>query len=207
MNAPSLRAVSAAFVVALFGATAARADLVGFDDLSGFQTPVPDGYAGLHWSNFADVAGALMGGPGFARGVVSGPNVAYNVGGASASISTDAGSAFALVGGNFTAASVDNLSIHVVGWLGGNPLAGDDVTFAVGTSGPTLQTFNFIGVDRVTFTASGGADTRFVLDDVELKPVPEPASVALAAFGGVMLALGCRHTQKNRQKSPAPRDR
>jgi hypothetical protein len=205
MSVPGSRLARGLAALAALGlASTASADVITFDDLPGFQTPVPDNYGGLIWANFDDVAGATMGPAGFRNGVVSGPNVAYNAGGNPATISVAAGSAFTLVGGDFTASS-SPLTVEAVGSILGTPVAGDDVTFQLATSGPKLVTLDFAGVDSVTFSASGGT---FVLDNLAVSPVPEPGTLALTAIGGLALvAAASRNRRKIRQKSPGPRDR
>ena len=109
---------------------------------------------------------------------------------------------FTLNSGYFTAAWYDGLTIDVTGFNSGNQI--DATSFAVNTSGPTLETFDWSGVDSVVFHSSGGTQnpnlfgggTHFALDNLrvneETTPTPEPGSVAamgLGAFGVVGLAF------------------
>ena len=91
--------------------------LITFDDLTGTSLPVPAGYDNLTWSNFYYLNGVAYGQPsGFAAGVVSTNNVAYNNGGAPAAISSSA--PFTLVSAYLTAAWNDNLQVEVQGYNG-----------------------------------------------------------------------------------------
>jgi hypothetical protein len=59
----------------------ASAKLIAFDLLKGSDKPIPEGWAGFHWSDdFYYLDGADFPGTGFDTGVVSPPNVAFNNG-------------------------------------------------------------------------------------------------------------------------------
>jgi hypothetical protein len=165
-------------------AASAHATTLTFDSL-GDGSPIPNGYGGFNWSNFYTLNGANNAPSGYANGVVSSPNVAYNAYGNPASFS---GAGFELVSGDFTAAWNDGLSILVQGYNGASLI--DTTTFVVNTSGPTLETFDWTGLTSVTFTSSGGTHNpnldgngeHFALDNLSVA-VPEPATWALLLVG------------------------
>jgi hypothetical protein len=168
-----------------------------FDDLSSPLNNgiIQNGYGGLNWSNFGWVNRAYVtanyGPSGYANGTVSGPNVAYNESGDPASI-TSPSSSFGLVSGYFTGAWNNGLSVTVTGKKGGSIV--DTKTFLVNTTGPTLETFDWSGLDEIDFASSGGTPdagvdgrgTHFAMDNLTLTPVPEAGTVIL--FG--VLAVG-----------------
>src|SRR5450759_5191388 len=140
-----------------FCSMAASAHVFTFDDLSASATGtwIPNGYAGLNWSNFAVVnapAYTILVGPnGYQNGLVSGTNVAFNSGGTEAITS---GGVFTFNSAYFTAAWNDGLTISLTGYNGGSLV--DSTSFVVNTSGPTLETLNWSNVDQVVFDSSGG---------------------------------------------------
>lgn len=85
----------------------------------------------------------------------------------------------------------------VSGYLGG--VLQDTVTFTMNTSGPTLETFNWSGINEVRFNSTGGtpnpayigsgSGTQFALDNlvINAQVVREPLSLALLAT--VLLCL------------------
>jgi hypothetical protein len=143
-----------------------------FDDLPGGVVPVPNGYLGVNWGNFSYLnAVSYAGNPsGYGAGVISVSNVAYNVGGAAASISSP--NAFDLHSAYFTAAWYDNLQLRVQGYARGTLIY--DQTYTLQATMPTLINFDFLGVTEVDFTSSGGqphpgytgSGTHFAMDNI-----------------------------------------
>lgn len=200
MKTVAIPGVTLAFCVAL-SAGAAHGALITFDDLP-LAPPttngeeVPDGYAGLNWDEFyymqADVNNHNP--SGYQNAEVSDPHIAF-ASGVSLPITTvidiDPGMLFNFTSGWFTAAWYEDLDVTVVGSNSGVDLYTD--TFQVDTTGPTFRVFNFIGVDTVTITGSGGTsspfgasfpddNTHFVVDNLDITTyVPEPASLTLVA--------------------------
>jgi hypothetical protein len=190
-----LKKIILTFVWLLLAACRMEASLVTFDNLS--PTPegtlVPNGYAGLRWTNFYALNGVTYvgGDSGYRRGVISGQNLVDNGYGKPATIS---GGIFDLASAYLTAAWNNKLKVTVIGRLGSTILY--DNTYTLSAVTPTLINFNFDGIDSVQFISSGGRPygyhgrgTHFGMDDVvinELTPsVPEPATV----FAGALLLL------------------
>ncbi|MGA2174129.1 MAG: immunoglobulin domain-containing protein [Verrucomicrobiota bacterium] len=130
-------------------------DLITFDDLPDNETllPVPGGYAGLSWSNFLQLDGINYPYPsGYAAAVISASNVAVNASGEAASISS--ANPFTLLSAYLTAPWNDNLEVEAQGFSGARVIY--DNTYTLSATQPTLINFNYAGVTRVNFIASGG---------------------------------------------------
>lgn len=178
----------AAFVLA----PAAHAQSIGFDDLAcgniGAAVQVPAGYAGLTWNGFRCYDVTTSGNPGyFAAARTSGTNIAINRGGSGSAITS--ASTFNFFAARITSSNPDLATSYLFeGWLGSTLLFSQLVA---SPSDRSLQTFNFVGVDRVELTRTVGAGL-FAFDDINVSVpigvVPEPATTAL--IGGGMLALG-----------------
>lgn len=190
--------------LAVLGMAAAptHAQTLTFDDVTpdGPFLLIPNGYHGLDWNNFFLANGAdtttYSGGAGFANGVVSGTNEAFT--GFSSPASLQSATAFDLTSGYFTA-GFSNQTATIVGLDSlGNPIAGDSKTFDIVTSGPVLETFNYVGIYGVAFNPSSD---HIVVDNLVLNsaPVPEASSTVslglLLALGGMVVAA--RHKKAN----------
>jgi hypothetical protein len=208
MSARLLGAGVALVLAAMPVAKAATVQTITFDDRRGIATLVQDGYQGFNWSNFVTLDGHNeAAGSGYDTGTVSQHNIALNSGGTDASLSRSM--AFSLIGGYFTAAWNDGLSITLTGSLSG--VEKFTRTFQVNTSGPVFAALNFSGIDRVRFHATGGVTrdpslgngTQFVLDDLkvsEVSAVPLPAAAPL--FGAMLTGL-CGLAWHRRQSTGA----
>lgn len=173
----------------------ANATVLTFDDLTGFSGPIPNGYGGLDWSNFYYLDTTSFTPSGYVNGTVSQPKVAFNAFGAPATVSSS--NPFTFNGAYLTGSWNNGLNINVSGYLGG--ILQDSQTVTVNTTAPTWFNFNYVGIDSLTFTSSGGTSagygglgTHFALDNFTYnavpKTVPEPSAVlGLLAIGGLGL--------------------
>jgi hypothetical protein len=203
-----------------FGGTAfPQSELLTFDDLSGPEDPIPNGYGGLQWDQFFSyntIVEAVYGLDGEINGVVSPPNVAFNQGGVPASIS---GGPFNLISGYLMGVWNDGLQVEVQGFVGATLTY--DKTYTVGTQGSTLINFGYLGVDKVEFISSGGvphgfpegSGFQFGMDDLDITgSIPEPSPLALAGLGLVGILVVRRHTSEkrtrfNESRQPTPEER
>lgn len=187
----------AALLAATFGV--AHANLITFDDVSG--SVLPAGYDGVNWTNFYELDNTYSGyaGTGYRNGAVSGTHVAFNSGGAAASISATSALGFDLTDAFFAGAWNDNLNILANATFENGTHASK--SFHVSTTGSTDEFFNWVDLSSVTFISSGGtpkpglhgAGTQFVLDNVNTTAaVPEPANLALMLAGVGLLGVMAR---------------
>ncbi len=197
-------------LIGLTVGTPAWAEMITFGNVSNDGSPIPisNGYAGLNWSNFYLVNAVDLlsdiGPTGYSNGIVASPNVVYDGFGTIAE--TSASAPFTFNSGYFTGAWCNDLNITVIGLLNGASL--DTTTFTVNSTSPTLETFNWSGINEVEFVPLGGvrgnysgSGTEFVMDDVTVNAsytstaiVPSPSSLAcMLGVGAVWLAAaGCR---------------
>jgi hypothetical protein len=194
-----------AFLLPIAASGSALADLLTFDDLqppNAGGIPMPKSYYGLKYRNFYFVDSTLIDEPtGYQNGTVSPNNVIFNYSpnGAPASFISVGGIPFSLNSFYLTGAFNDGLNVTVTASRLGVVL--DTTTFIVSTTGPTLETLNWSGIDTLQFNSFGGIPhngfvqgEQFVLDNVTINenvpsPIPEPQTLAL--FGsGVLAALG-----------------
>jgi hypothetical protein len=138
-------------------------DLLTFDELLPYPFPMQNGYGGLNWDNFGVLDGSVQRATlGYRTGMVSPDNVAFNLSGNAASISSDV--PFTLKSAYLTEQVANRMQLRVSGWVG-TTLAYDN-TYALNPTGPILAEFNYVGVDRVTFTPSPGS--IFVMDNLRV---------------------------------------
>jgi len=178
----------------------ATANVVTFEDVPGApvgvpQGTIPDGYKGFSWSSFGFMDGSVVypRGPaepksGYEVGAVSGSYVAFND---FANVATVSDGLFTFEEVWLTAAWNEGLSIDIEGLQLGILLF--STTVIVDPYNPVLFQLDWIGIDELKFTASGGTNAGlggsgafFAMDDFTFTPLPEPSAAALA---GVALAL------------------
>ena len=178
----------------------ALAGTVGFDDLAPFTVP-PPGYAGINvWDgSFEAINLDCCGASGYANNNVSPQNEAFDPFGNPAELGSVGGNVFTLNSFYTGAAWNDGEDLHIVGYLGGVPVPGDDVHVTISSIGPALLvTLNWAGVDEVTFTPSGGTNhgwggsgEHFIIDNLTTNGVattPEPGTLVMLGSGVVGLA-------------------
>lgn len=172
----------ATLCVALIAPSIAVAQLITFDNLHTTETPIPNGYGGLNWTNFRVLNVFTYNlASGYKNAAVSPPNVAYNAFGDPASFS--ATHPFTLQSLYLTAAWNDGMNIQIDGLSGGVVTHTADVT--VNTSGPAIFTLDWQSVDDVTLVASGGTHhagysgvgTAFAMDNLQVTSVPEAGTL------------------------------
>jgi hypothetical protein len=173
----------------------AYAAVLTFDDLNPTTglASIPNGYGGFNWSQFGYAnAASYAPGSGYDNGTVSGDYVAYNKFGELALIENgpfDFNSVY------LTGAWNDGLNIRIRGFSEGALLYSD--TVVVDTSGPTLFTFDWLGIDTLAFNSFGGVNVnpgglggsgyQFAMDNFTFNVVPIPAAIWL--FGSGLLGL------------------
>ena len=173
--------------------------VVTFDDLreTGSGSFIPNGYQGLVWSNcvarnailFTDFPG--VGTSGYYYGMVSASNVALDAFGNTVEI--DSPAKFNFLSVYLTGAWDSNLNIEVQGFSGTTSLY--DTTVVASATSPTLFTFNYLNIDRLDFSSSGGQNAGFPLgsgvdfaiDNFSFEFVPEPSSLLLATAAALLL--------------------
>lgn len=184
--------------------TYAQSTLITFDDInvptSSDSISAPNSYDGLQWNNFGiedtttliSIWGFTTGLAGYVYGMVSAPNVGFNMSGTPASIT--ASSLFDLDSAYLAAAWNNGLQVEVQGLVGATLIY--DNTYTVNATGSTLVNFNYLGVNKVNFISSGGvsagyigAGTQFVMDNLTVTEVPEPDSIGLLMFGTFVIGL------------------
>ena len=194
-------AVTASFFLLSFNA---QAQLITFDDLNaGDGIPMPAGYQGFSWSNFAVVDPQVLyveegdAPSGYQAGTVSGSNIAYNGAGEPASITSS--TAVNFNSAYITAAWEDGLSVQVLGYNGSNLVY--NTTVDPSATSATLFTFDYNSVTSVEFISSGGTphlaygdypgDEEFALDNVTFSPAsaPESSTLFLLAAGVALIGL------------------
>ena len=191
------KTLAAAFLLMGFAASSASAVVITFDDLPS-QEAISNGYAGLDWANFRALDGSTFSPNGYSNGTVSPHNVAFNLYGDPATISSSTG--FNLVGGYFTGAWNDGLQISAVG----APGVAYSTSFIVNSNAPTYIAFHWNNITSVTFSSSGGSPagysgfgTHFALDNLEVAAaVPEPEEWAMMVASIPLLGWQIRRKQK-----------
>ncbi|TFI54540.1 PEP-CTERM sorting domain-containing protein [Mastigocladus laminosus UU774] len=199
-----------AVVVGVIQTKQAQAVTVTFDDLPGDQNTISNGYAGLNWENFYDLDTTSFTPSGYVNGTVSPKNVAYN-GFANPAVISTVDDVFDFNSTYLTAAWNNDLTVLVEGYTGG--VLGEkkySQTVVVSTETPTLFTFDFVGIDYLKFTSSGGNNAgysgrgaHFVIDNFTFnknnKAVPEPLTI-FGSLTASSIGLALYRKQKQQQQ-------
>ena len=176
------------------------ATVITFDNIplnNGTGVFLANNYQGLVWSNCAVVNGILSpNNPppitnGFYYGVVSSSNVAVLAYNGTSEIDSP-GTNVDFLSAYFTGGWNSNLNIEVRGFSGSTLLY--DTTVVPSATSPTLFTFDYLNVNRLTFDASGGQSAfggivaaSFAMDNFNFEFVPEPSPLLLTAAAALLL--------------------
>ncbi len=175
----------------------AGAGFIHFDDVPDldFGTALTNGYYGLTWSNLYVLDAFDYPYPsGYAVGMISASNVVFNSYGASAVIS--ASTPFNFLSAWLTAAWNQNLALQTLGYNGSILLYSN--VYALSATSPTLIKFNYLGINQIRFTTSGGyawppynhnSATQFALDDVTLGALNPVITRVARAGASVQITL------------------
>lgn len=151
---------------------APQAAVIGFDDLPGDGSDlIANGYRGFDWSNLGAIDAGAYPDSGYANGVVSLANGAYNHDGATVTIFKSGG--FDFIGAFFTSAWFEQ-ELSFEGYRDGQLLYASDVSFVIDTLAPQWIALGWRGIDTLAIYNSSG--TQWIMDDFT---VPEPDSLAL----------------------------
>jgi hypothetical protein len=164
--------LACAGLLSFSGTASASSTVLTFDDVatSPWTAVMPAGYGGLSWENFYVVDGNYppIYNSGYRLGVVSPPKTAYNGNADPATIRSS--TSFNFMEAYFAVAysqTTEPSQVQIDGYLG-NILKYSRRVSAV-TTGPTLATLNYNGIDRLVFTSLvNPADRRrsqFVMDN------------------------------------------
>lgn len=198
-----------------FGVVESSAIVLDFEDLEqiiwsdpyytnhphdGETAVMPTGYAGIDFLNFYWNDARQDDDSGYAYGSASGHFSIYNSGGSPAELHADS---FYFEGAYFTSAWNQDLNLTLSGFYQGQP-SWERMVVCDATR-PTWFDFSDTGlVDQINFSSFGGtpywSETsayHFIMDDVTMSPVPEPATILLLATGFMGL-LGIGQSRKSK---------
>lgn len=168
-------------LAALFACcTSASATVLTFDGLDSTNLdPIPDGYGGFLWNvdttvgvaNGARQTAANPSTPGYANGVVSSPNVAFNFAGASpTTIARQAHDTFTFNDAYFTS-STGSQTLTFRGLLGGVELFAS-APYVITQAGPLQITLDWAGIDSLEISTDMDGNPPWVMDNFEFSNAP-----------------------------------
>ncbi|NRR29627.1 PEP-CTERM sorting domain-containing protein [Oxalobacteraceae bacterium] len=184
---------AASVLFALSSATmaSAAADVITFDDIDTVDfNPVHFNYHHFQWSNLYALNSLLpqYQGSGYANGMASFYNVAFNRAGEDAAFTST--SRFNLLSIEVTNAFASrDVPAHFDGYVGDRLVYSLDVM--ANAERPTHVVFGWTGVTRVVMRGNGNFD-QTVLDNISVSAVPEAHSYALLLAGLGLLAFTAR---------------
>lgn len=196
------------FLTMLTTAIAASAITINFDDLNsgGAFPPLPSGYKGFQWSNFAVANGSNPASP-YHNGVVSPNNVVFDIDGRDAEISGglfDLDSAYLSIPSpslNGLPGVLHKVSLEVQGYLNGSLIY--DNTYDVISPDATLFHFDYLGVNDVKFIPSliptvipliaALPQPVFVMDNLTISTPDSAATFLLLGLSCSLLAFAKRN--------------
>jgi hypothetical protein len=192
--------------LALSPAPVVSQTVITFDDIPtpNLYASIPNGYQGLTWSSNFSVLSAVQftaNGDlsGYYYGMVTPSNVAYN--GSASPVEVDSATNFDFFSAYLTGAWNSNLNIEVEGFDGATLLYSN--TVVASATSPTLFTFDYLNIDRLTFNSYGGqsagfnySGANFVMDNFTFESIPEPSSLLLTALGAVSLIALLRRKRR-----------
>ena len=184
-----MRCLLLALLAACLPHTGAEAStvIVDFDHVSSANFVDPQrAIAGFQWSNVGVVDASYKTFlAGLNEGVVSTPNVAFNLD-PNLPIAIS-GRAFGLRDAWFSSWTDDALEVTAVGWDAQRAIAHTS-RFQIDTLGPTLQMFDWQNLTSVTLIATSQFGIpRFSIDDVRFSvSIPEPHDLSLVGVAALL---------------------
>jgi hypothetical protein len=163
-----------------------KAAVIDFDDIATESFfGIPDGYGGLNWDGEFNAISSSHSGGVFSHGIVSESYVAA-CGSAVEGIVSHPTLTFDFESVYMTGGWY-GLDVVTEGYLGGTLM--HTKTNTIVTSGPIKFDFNWTGIDTLVFAPSNGAGANrdILLDDLSIQIVPEPTTVLLMVFGGLVM--------------------
>ncbi|HSC66184.1 MAG TPA: PEP-CTERM sorting domain-containing protein [Cellvibrio sp.] len=173
----------------------AAAGVVNFDDLSGDPAQqITDGYQAFNWNAIGSVSSDDIPGSGFAAGVTSGNNAAYNFDGAWTWVDLSVAGTFDFIGAFFSAGWAEQ-EISFEGWLDGALVYASAESQVISTAQPLWVQLDWVGIDQL-FIYTSYADVglgHWVMDDftvnINRTSVPESSGVVLMLMGLLGVSL------------------